>query len=128
MEPTWLTRQIVELIHFEQLAEHGGRRGVRDENALEAAIARPRQLWSYKAEVSLTELAASLCIGLVRNHPFVDGNKPTRLLATYVFLSLNGLQMTATEEEVASTIEGVASGTLGEADLAAWLATHSRPL
>jgi death-on-curing protein len=125
-EPTWLTRQIVELIHFEQLAEHGGRRGIRDENALESAIARPRHLCSYKPDASLTELAASLCIGLVQGHPFVDGNKRTGFLATYAFLAINGLELTATEDNAASTIEAVASGSLDEDELAAWLAAHTR--
>jgi death-on-curing protein len=121
-EPIWLTRQVIELIHLEQLAEHGGRRGIRDDNALESAIARPHQLWSYKTDASLTELAASLCIGLVRNHPFVDGNKRTGFLATYAFLALNGLEVTATEDDVASTIEILASGSLSESQLAEWLA------
>ncbi|HTE65512.1 MAG TPA: type II toxin-antitoxin system death-on-curing family toxin [Candidatus Binatia bacterium] len=127
-EPRWLTRPIVELIHFEQLAEHGGRRGIRDENLLESAIGRPRHLWSYKSDASLTELAASLCIGLVRDHPFVDGNKRTGFLATYAFLSINGFELTATEDEAASTIDGVASGTFSESELATWLAAHTRPL
>lgn len=125
MEPTWLTQQIVEFIHFEQLAEHGGRRGTRDENALESAIARPRQLCSYRTDATLSELAASLCIGLVRDHPFVDGNKRTGFLATYVFLSLNGLELTATEDDVVPIMQAVASGSLSKSELATWLTPHA---
>ena len=125
-EPIWLSRQVVELIHFEQLVEHGGCYGIRDENALESAIARPQQLRSYRADATLPGLAASLCVGLVRNHPFVDGNKRAGFLAAYVFLRLNGLELTATEDDVASTIEAVASGSVDEAGLATWLAARSR--
>jgi death-on-curing protein len=77
------------------------------------------------ANATLPELAASLCIGLVRNHPFVDGNERTGFLAAYTFMALNGLELTATEDEVASTIEAVASGSVDEAGLAAWLAARS---
>jgi death-on-curing protein len=127
-EPIWLTRQVVELIQFEQLTEHGGRRGIRDENALESAIAGPQQVRSYRTDATPNELAATLCIGIVRNHPFVDGNKRTGFLAAYAFLVLNGLELTATEEDVASTIEAVASGSLDEAELATWLAAGTRAL
>lgn len=124
-EPLWLTRQVVDLIHFQQLDEHGGRHGVRDENALESALPRPVGLWSYKADATLPELGASLCIGLVRNHPFVDGNKRTGFLATYTFLSINGLKLEADQEDVVSTIEGVAVGSVSESDLATWLAERT---
>lgn len=123
-EPIWLTRQIVELIHLEQLAEHGGRRGLRDENALESALARPRQRWAYEPEPSLADLAASLCFGLARNHPFIDGNKRVSFLAAYTFLRLNGLIVEAEEDDVISTMEAIASGELGEDQLAAWLSAR----
>jgi death-on-curing protein len=125
-EPIWLSRQVVELIHFEQLAEHGGRRGLRDEDALESALARPQHLWSYRAEASIADLAASLCFGIVRGHPFVDGNKRTGFLSAYVFLRLNGLEVEAPDEEIVDSIEGVASGAVSESDLAARLDRWSR--
>lgn len=121
-EPIWLDRQIVEIIHLEQIAEHGGLPGPRDENALESALARPRQRLHYAPGTLLPHLAASLCIGLARNHPFVDGNKRVALLATYTFLALNGLELDADEMEVADMIEGVAAGSIGELDLAPWIA------
>lgn len=125
-EPIWLSRQIVQVIHLEQIAEHGGRPGLRDENVLESALARPRQLLAYEAGATLPRLAAALCIGIARNHPFVDGNKRVSLLATYTFLALNGYELDADEKEVADTIESAAAGSLGEVELAAWLAAHIR--
>ncbi len=125
-EPIWLTRQVVEILHLEQIAEHGGRPGLRDENALESALARPRQLSTYVESAPLSRLAAVLCIGLARNHPFVDGNKRVALLATYTFLAVNGHELAAEEIKAAETIESVASGSLDEADLASWIARHVR--
>jgi death-on-curing protein len=124
-EPIWLTRQVVELLQLQQLAEHGGKRGIRDDNALESAVARPLQRWQYHAGATLPELAASLCYGLVRDHPFVDGNKRAGFLAAYTFLALNGSALEADEDEVVSTVEGVAAGSVSEAGLAKWLADHA---
>jgi death-on-curing protein len=126
-EPIWLTREIVEIIHAEQLAEHGGAAGVRDDSALESALARPRQRFTFQPDAPLPRLAASLCFGLARNHPFVDGNKRTALLATYVFLALNGRTLDAPETEVAETIEALAAGTIDEERLAEWVGAHARP-
>lgn len=127
-EPIWLNRQIVEIIHLEQIAEHGGRAGLRDENALESALARPRQLLAYEDVTTLPLLAAALCIGLARNHPFIDGNKRVALLAPYTFLALNGHELDADEMDAADTVESVAAGSLDEHDLAAWIAgnLHAR--
>lgn len=126
-EPTWLSRQVVGILHLEQIAEHGGRPGLRDENALESALARPRQLFTYEDDVSLPRLAAALCIGLARGHPLVDGNKPLALLATYAFLAINGLHLDAIETDTAETIESVAKGRLSETALTRWIAEHLRP-
>lgn len=123
-EPIWLTRQVLELIHQEQLAEHGGRPGLRDENSLESALARPRQRRSYDQAASLPALAATLCIGLARNHPFIDGNKRVALLAAYTFLGLNGLKLAEDEVAVAELIESVAAGSVEEATLAQWISDH----
>lgn len=126
-EPTWLSRQVVEILHLEQIAEHGGRPGLRNENALESALTRPRQLFTYEDAVSLPRLAAALCIGLARDHPFVDGNKRVALLATYTFLAINGLHLDADETDTAETIESVAEGRLSETALTRWIAAHLRP-
>jgi len=117
----------VELVHLEQLAEHGGRRGVRDRNALESAVARPRQHGSSNASPTLPELAAALCFGIIRNHPFIDGNKRVGFVAAYTFLALNGLELATDDDDVVSTITGVAAGSFPEALLTKWLATHTRP-
>ena len=126
-EPIWLSRQVVEIIHLEQIAEHGGRSGLRDETVLESAIARPRQRFTYESETTIPALAAALCIGLVRNHPFIDGNKRVALLATYTFLMLNGLDLGADETDAAAIIESIADGSVDEAALAAWIGDHAGP-
>ena len=125
-EPIWLSRQVVEIIHLEQIAEHGGRGGLRDEAVLESALARPRQSFTYDADPTLPQLAAALCIGLARNHPFIDGNKRVALLAMYTFLELNRLVLEADELEAAEVIESLAAGKLDEDALAAWVGDHVR--
>ena len=123
-EPIWLSRQVIEIIHLEQIAEHGGRPGLRDENALESALARPRQLVSYQTSVTLPRLAAALCIGIARNHAFVDGNKRVALLAMYAFLRVNGRELDADEMEAAGVMESVAAGSLDELALTDWIDSH----
>jgi death-on-curing protein len=125
-EPIWLSRQVVEILHLEQIAEHGGRPGIRDENMLESALARPRQLFAYGRAKNLPRLAAVLCIGLAKGHPFIDGNKRVALLAMYAFLAINGLALDADETQTAGTIEAVAAGDLTEAALTKWIAAHVR--
>jgi death-on-curing protein len=124
-EPLWLSRQAIEIIHGEQLAEHGGRPGVRDLNGLEAAIARPRQHWTYADGTELPELAAILCEALARGHPFVDGNKRTGFLAAFAFLRINGLDFTADEDDVVDVIESLASGALSVQELTEWISNQT---
>ena len=125
-EPIWLSRQVVEILHLEQIAEHGGRPGLREQNALESALARPRQAFTHQESATLPHLAAALCIGLAKGHPFVDGNKRVALLATYTFLAINGLVLDAEEMDAAEVMEAVAASELDEPTLAAWLAQHIR--
>lgn len=125
-EPIWLSRQVVEILHLEQIAEHGGRPGLRDENALESALARPRQIFTHQESTTLPHLAAALCIGLAKGHPFVDGNKRVALLATYTFLAINGLVLDAEEMDAAEVMEAVAASELDEATVAEWLERHVR--
>jgi len=125
-EPTWLSRQVVDILHFEQIGEHGGRPGLRDKNTLESALARPCQLFTYRGTATLPRLAAALCIGVAKGQPFVDGNKRVALVATYSFLAINGLVLDAGEAETAETIEAVAAGQLSELALAKWIAAHVR--
>lgn len=119
-EPYWLTRQIIEAIHDEQLAIHGGAGGLRDEGLLESALDRPRNKWSYE-QVDLAELAASYGFGIARNHPFIDGNKRTSLLALYTFLGINDIDFVVPEAEAATIILALATGEVSEESLTRWI-------
>lgn len=123
-EPRWVPRLVVEALHLDQLREHGGMAGLRDEGALEAALARPRQKWTYDPDADLPLLAAAYGFGISTAHPFADGNKRTAFLAMAVFVGLNGHEIEAEEAEVVAIMVGVASGEVGEAGLAAWLRGH----
>ena len=119
----FVRREALLLLHDESLAEHGGAPGLRDEGLLESALARPHNLLAY-GEADAQALAASYAFGLVRNHPFVDGNKRAAFLATGLFLALNGFRLKATQAEATLTMLALAAGDLGEADFAAWLRAH----
>ena len=116
-----MSRLVVEAIHFDQLREHGGLAGLRDEGALEAALARPRHKWAYRHKADIAALAAAYGFGLARGHPFHDGNKRAAFVTMVVFLELNGHQFGAPEEDVVRTMTALAAGTLSEAALARWL-------
>lgn len=119
-EPFWLTRQMIVAIHDEQLAIHGGASGLRDDGMLESALDRPRNGWAcQKAE--LAELAATYAFGIARNHPFVDGNKRTALLALYTFLGVNGFEFVVSEAEAAAIILALAAGEVNEEGLIRWI-------
>lgn len=122
----WLDRLVVDAIRADQLREHGGLPGVRDDNALESALARPLQKWAYGEERDIAALAAAYGFGLVRNHPYRDGNKRIGFLALATFLSVNGYELTATDEEVVTEIVALASGTVSEEALAAWIRERLR--
>jgi death-on-curing protein len=124
-EPKWLSRVVVDAIHNDQLREHGGLPGIRDENVLESALARPRQRWHYADRTDLPMLAAAYAFGLVKNHPYRDGNKRVGFLAMVTFLGLNGHEITATDAEVVAEILTLADGTVSEEALAGWSRQHS---
>ncbi len=124
-EPVWILRQVVESLHESLLVEHGGAAGLRDEGLLESALARPRQIFAY-AEPDLAELAAAYAAGIVRNHPFVDGNKRTGFMTAYIFLARNGLRLTAPEAEAAQAVLELAAGTIDETGFTAWLRDNLR--
>ncbi|MBL8537094.1 MAG: type II toxin-antitoxin system death-on-curing family toxin [Hyphomonadaceae bacterium] len=125
-EPTWLDLAAVQAMHDEQLVEHGGAAGLRDLGLLESALARPRNAWSY-GEESLIALGALYAAGIMRNHPFVDGNKRTGFLAAYAFLFVNGLEIVADEAEVIVQCLSLASGEIDEGEFAAWLRDNVEP-
>jgi death on curing protein len=125
-EPRWIDRVVVEAIHLDQIREHGGLRGLRDEGALEAALARPRNKWAYNPSSPLTALAAAYAFGLTRNHPFRDGNKPVAFIAMVVFLEINGWTFTAPDDDIVRTIVRLAAGKLSEQQLTSWVQQHSK--
>ncbi|MCP9931172.1 type II toxin-antitoxin system death-on-curing family toxin [Cyanobium sp. AMD-g] len=123
-EPRWLPRLVIEAVHLDQLREHGGLRGLRDEHALEAALARPRQRWNFEPESDLATLAAAYAFGLVKAHAFHDGNKRTAFLAAVIFLGLNGVDLVAEEEAVVQVMLALAAGECSERALETWLRSH----
>jgi death on curing protein len=123
--PRWLTRVVVDAIHHDQLREHGGLPGIRDENALESALARPQQKWHHIDKPDLASLAAAYGFGLVRNHPYRDGNKRIGFLAIVTFLGMNGRDLVATDAEVVTEILALADGRVSEGELADWIRRHS---
>lgn len=125
-EPVWLSRVVVDAIHIEQLREHGGLPGVRDENVLESALARARQKWHYAERTGVPQLAAAYAFGLVRNHPYRDGNKRIGFLAMATFLELNGYDFVATDAEIVTEFLALAAGAVTEDELATWVVRHSR--
>ena len=114
---------MVVAIHDEQLAIHGGSAGLRDAALLESALDRPRNKWAYE-QAALPELAAAYGFGIARNHPFVDGNKRTSLLAIYAFLGLNGIDFRVPEAEAAAIILSLAAGDVNEENLARWISDN----
>jgi death-on-curing protein len=116
----WIDIAVLRAAHDEQLAEHGGGAGTRDEGLLDSAVARARNQAAY-GEPDLADLAAAYGFGIARNHPFVDGNKRTALVAIELFLLLNGAELQATDAECVLTILDLAAGKLDEAELAAWI-------
>jgi death-on-curing protein len=119
-EPFWLTRRMIIAIHDEQLTIHGGASGLRDGAMLDSALDRPKSKWSYE-DADLPELAAAYAFGIARNHPFVDGNKPTSLLALYTSLGVNGIDFVAPEAEAAAIILSLAAGEVSEQSLVRWI-------
>jgi len=120
-EPRWVPRLVIEAVHLDQIREHGGLIGIRDENTLESARARAKQRWAYEPETDLARLAAAYAFGVCSNHPFRDGNKRVAFLAAVIFLGLNGLDLIAPDEEVVEKMLTLASNELDEEALAAWM-------
>jgi death-on-curing protein len=109
----WLTRDAIEIIHQEQLDEHGGPAGLKDENALESALARPLNKAAY-GETDIHVLAAAYLYGFVKNHPFSDGNKRTGYLAAFTFLYINGWLIEAEQADIIEFVLEVAAGEIDE--------------
>ncbi len=126
-EPIWIDERDALALHDRLLALDGGAPGVRDVDLLQSALARPKQLHAYGDNPDIIDMAAAYTAGIVRNHPFIDGNKRTGFLVGVLFLELNGYHFTATEESAAQAILSLAAGSLDETTLAAWLRANVRP-
>jgi death-on-curing protein len=120
----WIERAIVLAIHNEQLAEHGGLTGIRDEGLLESALARPLNLAAYHTP-DCADLAAAYGFGIARNHPFMDGSKRTAFVAIELFLAMNGYELVAEDVDCVLTMFALAAGELDEPALAAWVRDRS---
>ena len=127
MDPVWLSTAVVLAFHDRMLAAHGGGPGLRDAGLLDSALARRRQLQAY-GEPDLCDLAASYAAGIIRSHPFVDGNKRAGFMSAYVFLAANGLRLTAAEVDVVQVVTLLAASEIDEVEFAAWLREHSEPV
>ena len=117
----WLKIDRVAAIHQLQLAEHGGGSGIRDVGLLESALARPENIAAYEPDADVATLAAAYAFGIIKNHPFIDGNKRTGYVVMETFLVINGYQLTATPQDKYITFLNLAEGTFTEDDLAEWL-------
>ena len=120
----WLLDGVVIAIHDEQIAVHGGIPGIRDEGLLSSALARPKQKANY-GDSSVFDLAAAYAYGIIRDHPFVDGNKRTGFLVAYVFLNINGWDLRSSEVEAVTTVMDLAAGEMDEPGFSNWLKSKS---
>lgn len=126
-EPTWILKSIALAIHNEQLSEHNGQSGIRDITLLESALARPQNLYAYQ-NPTIFELAASYAYGIIKNHPFIDGNKRSSFVVSLLFLELNGYELITSREEKVTTFLKLASDSLTEQELADWFKENCCPI
>ncbi|MGF7007443.1 type II toxin-antitoxin system death-on-curing family toxin [Aminobacter sp. BE322] len=124
MSPLFLSRRVVEAMHAEQLRRHGGAQGLRDENALESALARAENK-AANGEPTIIELAAAYLFGIARNHAFVDGNKRAAIVAAGTFLAVNGYELTADDGALYLFVMSVAAGEIDEAGATAFFRDHA---
>ena len=124
MSRHWLLDEVVIAIHDEQIAVHGGSLGIRDSGLLSSALARPKHKANY-GDPSVFDLAAAYAYGIIRNHPFVDGNKRTGFLVAYVFLHINGWELRSREVEAVNAVLDLAAGEMDEPFFSEWLKNKS---
>jgi death-on-curing protein len=122
----WVEKAVVLAVHEEQLSEHGGLSGLRDEGVLDSALAKPLHLVAY-GHPDIFELAAAYAFGITQDHPFIDGNKRVSLVVTELFLGMNGYSLDASDMDCLTRWLDLSSGNLSEGQLAAWLRTSSTP-
>jgi death-on-curing protein len=125
-ETLWIEERDAMAIHDRLLAVHGGAPGLRDRGLLQSALARPQQHHAYASSRDTVQMSALYTAGIVRNHPFVDGNKRAGFVVGVLFLELHGFDFKASEEDATQAVWDLAAGKLDEAGYAAWLRTNSR--
>jgi death-on-curing protein len=125
-EPVWIDERDVLALHDRLLALEGGAAGLRDRGLLSSALARPRNLLAYGKKPDVVLMAAAYTAGIVRDHPFIDGNKRTGFVVGVLFLELNGYRFTASEEDAAQAVLSLAAGKVGEPALSAWIRANSK--
>lgn len=123
--PVWVLRETVLTLQEQSLAEFGGAGGIRDEGLMDSALGKPENLFAYR-KPTVFDLAASYGFGLVKNHPFIDGNKRAGFITAITFLELNGYRFHATEAEAAVNTLALAAGEMSEKEYAAWLKKNSK--
>jgi death-on-curing protein len=123
-EPVWIDERDALVLHDRLLALHGGAAGLRDDSLLKSALARPRQHFAYAESVDIINMATAYTAGIVRNHPFVDGNKRTGFVIGILFLELKGYRFTASEEDAARAVVELAAGKLDEISYSTFLQTN----
>ena len=124
-EPVWIDERDALALHDRLLALHGGAVGLRDDGLLKSALARPQQHFAYAESPHIVDMAAAYTWGIVRNHPFVDGNKRTGFVVGILFLELNSYRFNASEEDAAQMVLELASGNLDDAGYTAFLRAHA---
>ncbi len=120
-KPVWIDERDALVLHNRLLALHGGAGGLRDGGLLQSALARPQQQYSYAEAADIIDMATAYTAGILRNHPFLDGNKRTGFVVGILFLELNGYRFVASEEDAAQAVLQLAAGTLDEADYSSFL-------
>ena len=124
-EALWIDERDAQALHSRLVALDGGAPGLRDPDLLQSALARPRQVYSYSGKPDVATMAAAYISGIIRNHPFIDGNKRTGFLIGVLFLELNGYNFTASEESATQSILHLAAGRTNEAAFIAWIRANS---
>jgi death on curing protein len=127
LEPTWVPILVVLASQHEQLNEHGGLHGVRDRNALESVLDRPRNRHAYDTSADLADLAAAYAFGITTAHPFNDGNKRAGFITAAIFLALNGREISHSDSEIIRVMVGVAANEIDETQLAQWIRHGLQP-
>jgi death on curing protein len=124
--PVWIDQRDALALHDRLLVLHGGAAGLRDDALLKSALARPQQHLAYADSPDIIDLAAIYTAGIIRNHPFVDGNKRTGFVVGILFLELNGYRLTASEEDAAQAVLELAGGNLDETGYSAFLSANAK--